>query len=278
MRRSQAPSSPFRPSPAAFGHFDYDLLNSLQSRETRDRLGLYFVEGQRFACAALESGAPIVGYAWCPELLAQSQVLRRLAGKPAIKLTRQQFESLRFAPEPQGIALVLRQQPLCLSKVKPDRCGTWIGVESIRNPGNLGCILRAMKAAGAEGLMIFGNRGQTLDPFDPGVVRASMGASISLPIVGTTYEDLRRWSYRSEIRVLGADAEGPLDFRSVKFRRPVLIMIGNERTGLSPGQRSVCDGLVRIPMEPGIDSLNVAMAATVMLFEAHGQKQIRKRR
>lgn len=280
MRRSQAPSSPFRHSPAArpAAKFDYELLQSLQTREARDRLGLYFVEGLRFANAALEAEAPISGYAWCPELLNHSHVLRKLQPAPGIRLTRQQFEQLPFSPEPEGIGLVLGQVTRDLNKVKLSHHATWIGLESIRNPGNLGTILRAAKASGAEGLMIFGNRGQTLDPYDPAVVRASMGASISLSYVRTSYDELRRWTYRSETRVLGADAEGPLDFRSVKFRRPVLIMVGNERSGLSPGQRSACDGFVRISMERGVDSLNVAMATTLLLFEAHGQKRSYKSR
>src|SRR5207248_1925643 len=116
------------------------------------------------------------------------------------------------------------------------------------------------------GLMLFSNRGQTLDPFDPQVLRASMGSSLHLKIIRTSYRELAKWSYRSEVRVLGADSGGRLDFRGVKFRRPILLMVGDERDGLSPGQHSSCDALVKIPMASGIDSFNVAMAATVMLF------------
>jgi TrmH family RNA methyltransferase len=137
--------------------------------------------------------------------------------------------------------------------------------------------MRSMKASGAEGLMMFGNRGQFLDPYDPSVLRASMGAQLGLRIVKTNYKELQRWTYRSEIRVLGADAAGRVDYRSVKFRRPVLLMVGDERSGLSPGQSSACDGLVKIPMASGVDSLNVAMAATVLLYEAFGQKHPAKR-
>ena len=183
-----------------------------------------------------------------------------------------EFTQLGFSPEPQGLALVLKQPWLHLDQVRLNGPSTWLGIESSRNPGNLGTILRAAKACGAEGLMVFGNRGQTADVFDPQVIRASMGAALQLRFVRTTYRELERWSYRSEIRVIGADAAGTLDYRQVKFRRPVLIMLGDERSGLSPGQTAACDVFARLPMARGVDSINVAMAATVLLYEAYGQK------
>lgn len=256
-------------------HWDHQTLLELREREYRDRHGLYYAEGLRFAFSALDANVPIAGYAWCPELLRKHSsigLLDRLEGKNGIRLARSEFDQLKFAPEPQGIALILRQTMINLQSIRLRNAETWLGVENIRSTGNLGTILRALKAAGGAGLMVFANRGETIDVYDPQTLRASMGAAIGMKIVRTGYKELRSWAFRSEIRVLGADTEGSLDFRRVKFRRNVLLMVGDERHGLSPGQRSACDGFVRIPMASGVDSLNVAMATTVLLFEAFGQK------
>jgi TrmH family RNA methyltransferase len=215
---------------------------------------------------------------WCPELIRPhqaSQIGNQLAHVPQIKLSAGQITELGFSPEPQGIVLVLRQQIRRLSEVVPSRVGTWIGVESLQSPGNLGSIFRSGAAAAAPGIFLFGNRNEYQDVFDPLVVRSSMGAHFDLQIVRCTYREFAKWQFRSEFRVLGADPGGTLDYRKVGYRRPLLLMIGNERHGLSPGQLSSCDSLVRIPMARNVDSLNVAMATTVLLFESFNQQRVR---
>jgi len=257
----------------------FDLLLSLQTRQHRDRLGLYYVEGLRFAYSALQHEREIEAYAWCPDLLHRTPVapvLKSLARYPSLRLSKQEFEQLSFAPDPHGIVLVLRQPSFPLDRVRLKHAETWIGLEAIRNPGNLGTILRTAKASGCAGVMLFANRGETLDLFDPLALRASIGAAIGLHVVRTTYRELRDWSYRSEIRVLGADTHGRLNLWTSKLSRNVLFMMGEERNGLSPGQRSQCDEFVRIPMAHGVDSVNVASSAAVLLYEAFRQKQRRR--
>ena len=274
MRRSASSlnhsEADFRPS--------FDSLLALKHRVTRDRDALYFVEGYRFAYAALAANAPIVAVAHCPELArpySACGIADRLARYPQLRLTKEQMTALGFSPEPQGIVLILRQQLLGLSDIVPRGAATWLGIETFRRPGNLGTIFRSAGASGSPGMFLFGNRGEHQDVFDPLVMRASMGTHFDLKFVRSTYREFAHWEFRLEFRVLGADARGPLDYRKVGYRRPLLLMIGNERSGLSPGQRSCCDDLVRIPMARPIDSLNAAMAATILLFEAFGQRRNR---
>ena len=267
MRRGASSSQTLRRS-----EFSPSYLLSLADREVRDHDGVFYVEGLRFAYSALQSGAKILAVARSKRL-GGGELWERLSEYPQIELRQDQLEALRFSPEPQGLILVLAQQTIGLQEVKTLKSGMWVGIESLQSPGNFGTILRSMVAADSAGLMLFGNRGQYEDAYDPTVIRASMGAHLMLPVVRTSYAELSRWSRRSEVRVLGADATAQLDYRAIKYRRPTLLMIGSERTGLSPGQRSICDDLVRIPMARGIDSLNVAMAATVILFEAFGQRR-----
>ena len=152
----------------------------------------------------------------------------------------------------------------------PDAC--WIALETIRSPGNLGTILRTCEAVGAAGLILLRPRGAVIDPHDPDVVRASLGAVLSRRLVRATPSELRGWARRSDCVVVGATPKGSHDYRAVSYRRPVVLMLGDERKGLSPRQQALCDVTVRIPMAGRGDSLNVAVAAGVLLYEVQNQR------
>lgn len=270
MRQSNASASLVLPS--LHRELTLDLLHSLSDRAERDRLQLYTAEGFRALHSAIAHKAPLAGLAVCRELLHSSEARRaiqdlRARGTPFLHLTRTQFESLTKAPDPQGVILVLNQRWKSLPpKVK--RGDVWLGVERIRTPGNLGTLLRSAQAAGATGLMVIGPPRDRADPHDPAVVRASMGSLWSLDIIATNHQALRRWPCRYETRVIGADGGAATDYRRLDYRKPTILMLGEERSGLSEAQRITCDCFARIPMAKGMDSLNLAMAGTLLLYEA----------
>jgi TrmH family RNA methyltransferase len=149
----------------------------------------------------------------------------------------------------------------------------WLALEHVCSPGNLGTLLRTSEAVGATGLVALG---AGVDPWDPAVVRATMGALFTRRIVRAGARVLRAWARRHGVAIVGADGEGARDFREVSYRRPVVLVLGDERKGLSPVQRAACDELVRIPMTGRTDSLNVAVAKktwrSVLLYEAYAQR------
>ena len=102
--------------------------------------------------------------------------------------------------------------------------------------------------------------GDSIDPFDPAVVRATMGALFKQTIIRTSGEQLRRWVRMHNIQVIGASPDGLVDYNQVSYTRPAVLMLGGERKGLTDEQRCMCDRIVRIPMVEGMDSLNVAVA------------------
>ncbi|HVH98479.1 MAG TPA: RNA methyltransferase [Enhygromyxa sp.] len=183
--------------------------------------------------------------------------------KRVLELERDEFESLSSSAEPAGIGAVVRM-PWAELPERPKR-GPWLCFESVRSYGNLGSALRSAVAFEAGGVAILGD---ALDPFDPAVVRATMGAIFHVPIVRTDPIALRRWCRRQRALIIGTSAKGRTDLRDLRVQPPSVLMIGHERGGMSELQRELCDDVVRIPISARVDSLNLATATTVLLYES----------
>ena len=254
----------------------HGLILALREREHRDRHALFLAEGPRFVHSAVSSEVPIAGLVTCPQLVASEATkplirsLRQL-GTPTTVLSRERFLSLSQCADAGGIILVLRKRwsPLP-GDLPPD--ALWLGLESIRTPGNLGTLFRSAVAAGADGAVVLDGSSAGVDPFDPCAVRASMGAIFGLRLMRCSHADLRSQGWRDQLQIFGATGEAKTDFRTAEYRGPTMIMLGDERKGLTPAQRRSCNHEVSIPMAHGLDSLNVAMAGTLMLFEAARQR------
>ncbi len=257
------------------GDLTPSLIQSLAERRARDELKLFAAEGLRFSMAAKAAQVPFCGLAICKPLLSPApRIFVREATQarvPLLAIEREPFLAISQMKESSGLIGVFPswQDPLPTSIRKND---CWLGIESIRTPGNLGTILRCGEAVGATGLLIFGPHNAGPDPFDPGVVRASMGSIFGYRIIRTHHAEFRKWPRRSELRVFGATPTNAVDYRAVTYRRPVVLMLGDERSGLSEAQIATCDNFIRIPMKGCLDSLNVAMATAVWLYEVHNQR------
>ena len=258
-----------------------DLIGRLRAREFRDQHRLFFAVGTRFLVRAVDQGASIAGLIVSTARLNPlvGTVVHRIrkAGAPILDVPPRVMDELAQSTEPQSV-IVLCNQTWTVLPETVKRSDLWLGLESVRTPGNLGTLLRSAEAAGSTGVFGFGRPSDLPDPFDPAAVRASMGAVFGLRYVRTTHQEFRKWKLRYELSVLGASGEASVDYRSVSFRRPIILMLGNERSGLSEGQRATCDGFIKIPICGGVDSLNLAMAGTLLLFEARNQRHPPRRR
>jgi TrmH family RNA methyltransferase len=249
-------------------------VRRLQSRAERDRRGLFLADGIRFVARALETGARIETLLMVPEVRRHpfARKLLREAGErgiPNITVTPEVYRSLSLAESPQGFAAVVRQRWETLRQVRPSGTLCWLCLETIRSPGNLGTILRTSDAVGAAGVILLGDG---IDPYDPGAVRATMGAVFSQRIVRATFAELAAWKGRHRCLLVGTCPGVGVDYRAVSYARPAVLFMGSERTGLTPEQQALCDVLVRIPMVGSGDSLNVAIASAVMLYEVFSQR------
>ncbi len=255
-------------------------IRSLRERKHRERTGLFFMEGIRIVAEAVQLRAEIETLIIAPELMesrfAQEIVdLRRRSGVSCLEVTAEVFDSLSCKDGYQGIAAVARQRWEPLEQVRPtDELG-WIALDSVQYPGNLGTILRTCDAVGGAGVFLIGN---TADPYDPAAVRASMGAVLAKRLVRTNFEAFLAWKLRYNVPVIGTSPAATTDYQAVAYRAPTVLCMGCERKGLPQAWQALCDEMVKIPMVGRIDSLNLAVATSIVLCEMFNQHRIGKSR
>ena len=247
----------------------------LRRRKNRQESQKYLVEGIAHVGAAFESGAPIDHLLYAPGLLT-SEFARDLitactdAGIPCYSTTEQVFESLASKEGPQGILAVVRQQPgkLDQTAVHPGFFG--VGVHEPQDPGNVGTILRTLDAVGATGLFLLDGG---VDPYHPTAVRASMGALFRIPITRASSADFIRWSEAHQVALYGSSAQGAADYLEIKeFAWPAALVLGSERSGLPPEILNACRKTLRLPMAGSVTSLNLSVAAGVLLYHMQAQR------
>lgn len=268
-------------------------LRSLQTPQARSRTGLYLIEGIRHLARAVDERAPIQSVFFDPSVLSnrfgRKLVCKlRKSGIPITQLSLQLYRELTLASEPQGIGAVLRQQYFSLESSSSDWVGTagkgtsllvpkktkngaalategfYLAVESIDSPGNLGTIIRTAEAAGVTAIFLLTDAD---DPWHPAAVRASMGSLFSQKLVKCSYYEFTHWAKSCGVAIVGSSPTGLLDYKASPRRRPAVLLIGNERRGLSGQLIEAADFMVRIPMRGRCDSINVAVAAGILLFE-----------
>lgn len=244
-------------------------IRALRQRKARDESGMFLVEGIRHIGEAVEAGKKIETLCYAPDLLtspfAKELVERqRASGTSCLALDAATFASLADKDNPQGLIAVLRKPGGTLSQLTADNFPWGVALVEPQDPGNIGTILRTIDAVGASGLILLDS---SADPYHPSAVRASMGALFWRPVMQTTFAEFIRWAKGLGYTICGTSARGSLDFRSVKhYPSPLILLLGSEREGLSPEQRQACDLLLRLPMHGKATSLNLAVAAGVLLY------------
>jgi RNA methyltransferase, TrmH family len=180
-------------------------------RRTRDDAAQFFVEGVRPLLHAVDHGWTVERLVWSERLLTSSaarKVIRRLTrdGTPATRVSPEQFRRISRGQRASGAGAILRQRIETLHRVAPRQGTCWLVLEQVRSPGNLGTLLRTSAGCGGAGVIVLGGR---VDPFDPGAVRASMGALFAQRIVRTGPPQLASWMARHRLQMVGASPDGP---------------------------------------------------------------------
>lgn len=243
-------------------------IRALKNRRDRDESGTFFAEGARVLQAALETGAVIDLVVFAPDRLSPEEdaALRGLMERhlPFLEVSADVYDSLTFREESQSLGAVVRQRWETLSlDTKGHRC--WVALQDIQHPGNLGAIIRTSDAIGGDGVIL---SGRATDPYHPIAVRGSLGTVFSQRIVRAAPADFARWVRDSGYGVVGTSPAGEKDYRKADYAsRPVVLIMGSERAGLSREQKALCDAVVRIPMAGYVDSLNLSVASALVLYE-----------
>lgn len=244
-------------------------IRLLQSRPRQRReAGAFVIEGVRLVEEALQAGWEIELALYTQDLgergltLVKDLTSRRV---PIEEVAPQVFHAASDTQSPQGILAVLPLKTL----PRPALLDFAFIPDGVRDPGNLGTMLRTAAAAGVQAVFL---PPETADVFAPKVVRSAMGAHFHLPIYPLSWDEIRRQVRQAGLRVYLAEARLGEAYTQADFRSPLALMIGGEAEGASPVGRSLVDAAVHIPMPGGSESLNAAVAAAVLLFEVARQR------
>lgn len=255
----------------AFSNPVVKLARSLREKKHRRREGLFLAEGLRILTEAREARR-------LPELLFFSDASHELvgaliaeteaAGGEAIETSADILHKISGKDNPQTVIGVYRQFETSLESVDRDAGPLWIVAQALRDPGNLGTILRTGDAVGAGGLILIDD---CADPFSVESVRASMGALFTQRIAATRWDEFIPWLRSGPGQLIGTSLNAATDYQAARYEAPAFILVGNEQAGLPAQYEAECDVLVKMPMLGKADSLNAAVATAVMAYEVINQ-------
>ena len=252
-------------------------VRGLRDKKNRRSEGLFMAEGLRILTEARESG-------FLPKLLFYNgsepphRLLRALieaveaAGGEAIETNADILHKLSGKDNPQVVLGVFQAFPTDLSRLDRSQADIWIVAQALRDPGNLGTILRTGDAVGAGGLILVD---ECVDPFSVEAVRASMGALFTQRIAAASWPEFVAWLRSGEGELIGTSLKATQDYQEARYASPAFILVGNEAQGLPEAYEQECDTLVKIPMLGRADSLNAAVATAVMAYEVLNQRRAR---
>lgn len=243
---------------------------SLEQRRGRRREGAFLVEGQQPVWRAVESGWEIQALLHAPGLAQGAQTRAMVAelagaGTRVVALSDELFARLSEREGPTGVAAIVSlpaPRPLASLPVGPETLV--VALHRVSNPGNLGTILRTADAVGATAVV---GLDECADPFAPTAVKASMGSLFAVPWLTAGSEEFLAWA-RGRVRVLAASGYAAESCWETSFDGPLALLLGNEGAGLPASLVEAADARVRIPMTGTVESLNLSVAASVLLYEA----------
>lgn len=246
-------------------------IRALSMKKHRDETGTFLAEGLKLVIDAIDLGWTIRTLIYAKTQRGKPQVEKTAAltvarGGLVLEVSEKVLTAITRRDNPQGVIAVFDQKLAPLAGVSPSKDDTWIALDRVRDPGNLGTIIRTADAAGAAGVILIG---ETVDPFSMETVRATMGSVFAVPLVRASEAEFLGWSKKAGALVVGSHLRGSVDYRTIDYRgRPVVLLMGNEQQGLPDTLAGGCGKLARIPQTGRADSLNLAIATGVMLFEA----------
>jgi TrmH family RNA methyltransferase len=189
------------------------------------------------------------------------------AGGEVIEVSRDILEKVSRRDNPQAVVAVFAQIFAPLSDIDPTSSPCWVALQAVRDPGNLGTIIRTADAAGCGGVILVGD---CCDPYSVEAVRATMGSVFAVKIAKASVAEFLAWRAAWPGSVVGTLLSASVDHRAATYRRPTLILMGNEQAGLPPDLAAACDVTVKIPMRGRADSLNLAVATGIMIYTVTG--------
>lgn len=242
-------------------------VRALRQKKARNETGQFLVEGIHHVGEAVEAGWEIEMILYASGVLTSPfahDLIQRFAIKPQL-VSAQVMESLADKDNPQGILAVVRQRKFTFADLKSVSCA--VALVSPQDPGNVGTILRTMDAVNADALFLLDGG---VELHHPTVVRASMGTLFWKPVIQTSFNKFIEWARGNDMQLIATSAKASMDYRNMNPKIPWALVLGNEQKGLSPNHTAACDVTVSLPMQGRVSSLNLSVAAGVLLYQFAG--------
>ena len=246
------------------------FLRSLRDKKYRKREKRFLAEGLRLLTDARESGV-------VPEMLVMAtgrephplldalEAAVDAAGGEVVEMDQEILAKVTGKDNPQAVAGVFAEFDTRIANVDRRAAPIWLVAQALRDPGNLGTMLRTGDAVGAGGLILIDD---CADPFSVEAVRASMGAIFTQKLAIARWDEFIAWLRQDEGQLVAASLRDPTDYREAPYAAPCFLMVGNESQGLPREYEEACDLRVTMPMKGRADSLNAAVAGAVLAYEA----------
>jgi TrmH family RNA methyltransferase len=244
-------------------------VRALRDHRTREQEGACYVEGIRQVVSAIEAGVAIeallVDEARLRSDMAWTAITAaRERGAHWVSLKQGEFERISSRDNPAGLAAIVRWSPRSLADLPVVRHGLYLLADDVRDPGNLGTLMRTVDAAGGAALIVH----EGTDPGHPTALRAALGTTFQLPIAAApTLDAFFAWAQDGGVTTLASSAKADGGLWDLTLDLPLAVLVGNEGTGLAPATLDRCDARARIPMYGTATSLNVSVAAGILLYE-----------
>lgn len=246
-------------------------IRALAQKKHRDETRSFMAEGLKLVIDALDLGWKIKTLIYAKAAKGKPHVEQVAAktfakGGLVLEVSEKVLSTITRRDNPQMVVGIFEQRYQALKDLKPQLGETYVALDRVRDPGNLGTIIRTADAAGASGIILVG---ETTDPFSLETVRATMGSVFAMPVARASAEDFIRWQKSAGVKVVATHLAGAVDYRTVDYKsKPVVILMGNEQAGLPEELAREAGALARIPQAGRADLLNLAIATGIMLFEA----------
>lgn len=246
-------------------------IKALALKKFRDQQKAFMAEGLKLVIDALDQGWTIKTLIFAKSGIGNAAVEKAASrtvaqGGDVLEVSEKVLSAITRRDNPQMVVGVFGQRVAALKDITPSGNDVWVALDRVRDPGNLGTVIRTADAVGAKGVILVGD---ATDPFSLETVRATMGSIFSVPVARASEEAFLAWIKAFRGLVVGTHLKGAVDYRTIDYGSgPVLLVMGNEQQGLPDSIAQACQKLARIPQAGRADSLNLAVATGVMLFEA----------
>ncbi|UPT69743.1 MAG: RNA methyltransferase [Flavobacterium sp. JAD_PAG50586_2] len=248
--------------------FIKSLIQLQEKAKARKQSGTFLIEGMREIELAQKGKYELETILFLPELVSESQI-KKFKGIELIEISKEVYQKLAYRDTTEGILAVAKIKSLLLSDLKLPQNPLILVMEAIEKPGNIGAVLRTCDAAKVDAVIIASPK---TDLYNPNIVRSSVGCLFTNQIATGTTEEVIDFLIQNNINFYSATLQNPTGYHTQNYTKPTALVVGTEATGLTELWREKATENIIIPMQGAIDSMNVSVAAAILIFEAKRQR------